>query len=174
MGLYRCLALKFLSNGTFVSFKVHVHVCGIRKNKARETEILRTASASKREEVDKRAGRVRGGDRGREKRPSLLSISSDVTHCQFSNVTFHLYQKMTSQFIYTEIYFLFQLCIYIQHKHSVTSEGMGNREGLLSLPPLNPPPPPPSPFTRHCSILKLHLFRVSQNQPSKLSKRKYI
>ena len=39
------------------------------------------------------------------------------------------------------INYLFQLCIYIQHKHSVTPEGIGNREGLLSLPPLTPPPP---------------------------------
>ena len=48
------------------------------------------ASASRREEVDMRAGRG-GGDRGRMKRPSLLSIPSDVTQCQFSNVLFYLF-----------------------------------------------------------------------------------
>ena len=43
---------------------MHVHVFGIRKNKARETEILRTASASRREEVDNRVERGGGGGSG--------------------------------------------------------------------------------------------------------------
>ena len=51
--------------------------------------------------------------------------------------------------------FWFQLCIYIQHKHSVTYEGIGNRKGLLSLPPPTPPPLPRFIHTA-CSILKLH------------------
>ena len=51
---------------------------------------------------EKGGGRQESGKGGGEGRvSSLMSIPSDVTQCQFSNVTFHLYQKMTSQFIYT-------------------------------------------------------------------------
>ena len=137
------LQLNFKLN--FVSLKVHVHVCGIRKNKARETEILRTASASRREEVDKRAGRGggdRGGRRGLPCCPSL-QMTLNVNFATWHSICIKRWQANLST---RKIYFAFTSDINIVWHPKRWSTGNPSRHL----------PPPPPPFI-HYSIPKLHL-----------------